>query len=222
MWDSWYISVFSIGKFYCALWEITVYVCEISDAQFGNLSTHYRIDWLIISKFNGTSTPKGSHSAKTCQSTRKKCHGSTVWELHCLRTALCESIRHTIGNLSIHYGKSQYTLWGDHSIRYGEISVYTMGNLTMGSLDIDYGEMSLYTIGNCFLITWVHVIIHAKFWKWCFLSAICPHINLSTCKQFIPFMDVDMIMALQMWHAIIVARFHRTSSWFEEGTWNCI
>ncbi len=28
------------------------------------------------------------------QSTRKKCYGSTIWELHCLRTALCESIRY--------------------------------------------------------------------------------------------------------------------------------
>ncbi len=28
------------------------------------------------------------------ESTRKKCYGSTVWELHCLRTALCESIRY--------------------------------------------------------------------------------------------------------------------------------
>ncbi len=24
----------------------------------------------------------------------KKCYGSTVWELHCLSTALCESIRY--------------------------------------------------------------------------------------------------------------------------------
>ncbi len=27
-------------------------------------------------------------------STRKECYGSTVGELHCLRTALCESIRY--------------------------------------------------------------------------------------------------------------------------------
>ncbi len=49
---------------------------------------------LIISKFNGTSTPKGSYSAKTGESTRKECYGSTDWKLHCLRTALCESIRY--------------------------------------------------------------------------------------------------------------------------------
>ena len=50
--------------------------------------------FMIISKFNGTSTPKGSYSAKTGDSTRKECYGSTVWELHCLRTAQCESIRY--------------------------------------------------------------------------------------------------------------------------------
>ncbi len=38
-------------------------------------------------------------------STRKKRCGSTVWELHCLRTALCESI---------HYqAKSEQNLWQD-------------------------------------------------------------------------------------------------------------
>ncbi len=30
------------------------------------------------SKFNGTSTPKGSYSAKTGEPTRKECYGSTV------------------------------------------------------------------------------------------------------------------------------------------------
>ncbi len=35
-------------------------------------------DWLIISKFNGTSTPNGSYSAKTGESTTKECYGSTV------------------------------------------------------------------------------------------------------------------------------------------------
>ncbi len=56
---------------------------------------------LIISKFYGTSTPKGSYSAKTgestryiTESTRKKWYGSTVWELRCLRTALCEGIHY--------------------------------------------------------------------------------------------------------------------------------
>ncbi len=61
--------------------------------------------WLIISKFYGTSTPKGSYSDKTGESTRwlwwhrrvhyKKCYGSTV-ELSCLRTAMCESIHYQV------------------------------------------------------------------------------------------------------------------------------
>ncbi len=61
------------------------------------------IHWLY-QKFYGTSTPNGSYSAKTgspldddddfTEYTRQKCHGSTVWELHCLRTPLCESIRY--------------------------------------------------------------------------------------------------------------------------------
>ncbi len=43
----------------------------------------------MISKFNGTSTPKGSYSAKTgvnCPIRFQSCHS--------LRTALCESIRY--------------------------------------------------------------------------------------------------------------------------------
>ena len=43
------------------------------------------VDWLIISKFKRTSTPKGSYSAKTGEFTREKCYGATVWELHCVR-----------------------------------------------------------------------------------------------------------------------------------------
>ncbi len=62
-------------------------------------------NWLIISKFNGTSTPQGSYSAKTGESTRKECYGSTVWELHCLRTAPCESIRYE--------AKSEQNVWQD-------------------------------------------------------------------------------------------------------------
>ena len=63
-------------------------------ALFDYVSRAYEINCLIVSKFNGTSTPKGSYSAKTGESTRKECCDSTVWELHCLRTALCESIRY--------------------------------------------------------------------------------------------------------------------------------
>ncbi len=54
--------------------------------------------------FYGTSTPKCHTVPKQVsplddddditESTRKKCYGSTVWELHHLRTALCESIRY--------------------------------------------------------------------------------------------------------------------------------
>ncbi len=44
-------------------------------------SMNWLIDWLY-QKFNGTKTPKGSHSAKTGESTRNECYGSTVWELH--------------------------------------------------------------------------------------------------------------------------------------------
>ncbi len=78
-------------------------------SEFDTVDHDMLIDWFIISKFYGTSTPKysdRSYSAKTSastrwwwwyqisESTRKKCYGSTVWELHCLRIALCESIRY--------------------------------------------------------------------------------------------------------------------------------
>ncbi len=60
---------------------------------------------LIISKFYSTSTPEGSYSAKTGEFTRWWWYHTVHWkknkmlwfysrELHCLRTALCESIRY--------------------------------------------------------------------------------------------------------------------------------
>ncbi len=60
----------------------------------------YLIDWLNES-FTAHQHQKGHTVPKLVspldddditESTRKKCYGSTVWELHCLRTALCESI----------------------------------------------------------------------------------------------------------------------------------
>ncbi len=52
------------------------------------------------------------------ESTRKKCHGSTVWELHCLRTALSESI---------HYqAKSEQNVRQDliPRVRHGEAALF--------------------------------------------------------------------------------------------------
>ncbi len=61
------------------------------------------IDWLYQSVTahqhqKGHTVPKQANPLDDdddiTESTRKKCYGSAVWELHCLRTALCESIRY--------------------------------------------------------------------------------------------------------------------------------
>ncbi len=55
----------------------------------------------------------------TTESTRKKCYGSKVWELHRLRTALCESIRYQ--------AKSEQNVRQDliPRVRYGEAALCT-------------------------------------------------------------------------------------------------
>ncbi len=51
--------------------------------------------------------------------TRKQCYGAIVWELHCLRTALCESIRYQ--------AKSEQSLQQDliPRVRHGEAALCT-------------------------------------------------------------------------------------------------
>ncbi len=51
------------------------------------------------------------------QSPLEKCYGSTVWELHCLRTALCESIRYQ--------AKSEHNIRQDliPRVRHGEAAL---------------------------------------------------------------------------------------------------
>ncbi len=64
-------------------WNVYFYICQ----SFGDYSTCVS-EW-VLSKFNGTSTPKGSYRAKT---------GDNGWNVnsnhHSLSTALCESIRY--------------------------------------------------------------------------------------------------------------------------------
>ncbi len=81
--------------------------------------------WLVISKSNGTSTPKWSHSAKTGVSNRKNVMVLRFWELHCRRTALCESIRYQ--------AKSEQNVQQDliPRVRHGEAELNsTMQNFT--------------------------------------------------------------------------------------------
>ncbi len=70
-------------------------------------------EW-VLSNFNGTSTPKGSHSAKTGDN---DCNVNS--SLYSLSTALCESIRYQ--------AKSELNVWQDliPRVRHGEAALCT-------------------------------------------------------------------------------------------------
>ncbi len=74
------------------------------------------IDWLYQS-LTAHQHQKGHTVPKQVESTRKECYSSTVWELHCLRTALCESI--------CYQAKSEQTVRQDliPRVRHGEAAL---------------------------------------------------------------------------------------------------
>ncbi len=115
---------------------------------------------MVVSQFNGTSTPKGSYRARTgdndCNSAACKysngcnvisgCYSlrTTVWELHCLRIALCESIRY--------HAKSEQNVRQDliPSVGHGEAALSTpllvTGRLVQWSLALACSLVKLLSL----------------------------------------------------------------------------
>ncbi len=94
---------------------------------WGSLVWHWLINYIKVSqhintKIKGHTVPKqvSPLDDDITESTRKKkCYGSTVWGLHCLRTALCESIRYQ--------AKSEQNVRQDliPSVHHGEAALCT-------------------------------------------------------------------------------------------------
>ncbi len=110
----------------CIVHTTAVYTFPVSCLHYLYATTVYTtpcpvsINWLLIyQSLTGNQHQKRPYSAKTGESARKECYGATVWELHCLRTALCESIRYQ--------AKSEQNVRQDPipRVRHGEAALCT-------------------------------------------------------------------------------------------------
>ncbi len=132
------------------------------------------VDWLIhwlYQSFTAHQHQKGHTVPKQVSPldddddiTRNKCYGSTVWELHCLRTALCESI---------HYqAKSEQNVRQDliPKVRHGEAALCT-----------PWAVWNLF-VWNLFSYS-IYMHISGKYW--CNVTCLCLTVATRTVAAWV-------------------------------------